>query len=94
MTQTATTKPVQVYRLRNLSASIFRNHAKNNDRDVPYFKVSLQKTYRDDGEFRTTTSLSRDDLPMAELLLNRAWTFILDTEEQERKTANEQKTDA
>ena len=87
MTQTTTTKPMQVFRLRNLSASVFRNQAKNADRDVSYFKVSLQKTYRDVDGFHTTTSLSRDDLPAAQLLLNRAWTYILDSEEQDRKPA-------
>jgi hypothetical protein len=93
MANTTTTKPVQVFRLRGLSASVFANHAKDKDREVPYFKVSLQRTYRDGKDFKTTTSLSRDDLPVADLLLKRAWAFVLDTEEKQKKNVSERKDD-
>ncbi len=93
MSNTTTTKPMQVFRLRSLSASVFANRAKDKDREVPYFKVSLQKTYRDGEEFRTTSSLNRDDLPVAGLLLKRAWALILDTEEKQKKNTSEGKKD-
>ena len=83
------TKPVKVFRLRGLSASIFANRAKNADRAFPYFKVSLQRTYKDEDGFKTTSSFSRDDLPIADLLLKRAWAYILETEEGNRKDASE-----
>lgn len=75
-----TSHPVQVYRLRGLSASVFENQANSAGRVVPYHKVALQRIYRDGNGWRTTTSLGRDDLPIARLLLNRAWQFILDVE--------------
>ncbi|MCP4679924.1 MAG: hypothetical protein GY854_31415 [Deltaproteobacteria bacterium] len=88
MATPTTTKPVQVFRLRGLSASVFANRAKDKDREVPYFKVSLQRTYRDGKDFKTTTSLSRDDLPIADLLLKRAWAFILEAEEKQKKNVS------
>ena len=79
------TKPAQQYRLRGLAVSIFANKAK--DRDVPFYKVAMQKTYKDGKEFRTTTSLGRDDLPVADLLLKKAWVWILEREAKDRKVA-------
>lgn len=91
MKNSTTTKPVHVFRLRGLSASIFKNQAKSSDRGLPYFKVSLQKTYKDGDEFKTTNSLSRDDLPIADLLLKKAWVFILESEDKRRKNTSEGK---
>ena len=73
-------KPVKVFRLRGVSASVFENHAKSNGQDIVFHKVSVQRAYRDGDEWKTTTSFSRDDLPIAQLLMNRAWEFILDAE--------------
>lgn len=74
------TKPLKTFRHRGLSASVFENHAKDPESDVTFHKVSLQRTYKDGDEFKTTTSFGRDDLPVAVLLLQRAWEFILDAE--------------
>lgn len=73
-------KPVKVIRLRGVSASIFANHAKNDGRDITFHKVSIQRSYKDGEEWKQTTSLGRDDLPVVNLVLKRAWEFILDTE--------------
>ena len=83
------TKPVQVFRLRGVSASIFENHAKSGDREITFHKVTLQRTYKDGEEFKTTTSFSRDDLPIATLLLQRAWEFILNAEAHRGKADDE-----
>ena len=81
MAKNISPKPLQVFRRRGVSASVFANQAKTKDRIITYHKVSLQRTYRDsDGEWKTTTSLSRDDLPLANLLLHQAWEFVLDQE--------------
>lgn len=79
MESSTTNKPVQVFRSSGLSASIFRNEA---EKGTPFFKVSLQRTCKDGDDFKTTTSLSRDDLPVASLLLQRAWAYIVDTEKE------------
>ena len=76
----APVKPVKVFRSRGVSASVFANHAKSDGRDITFHKVSLQRTWKDGDEWKTTTSFGRDDLPVARLLLDRAWEFILDAE--------------
>lgn len=69
-------KPVQVFRARGVKVSVFENHSGEN----VFFKVTLQRIYREGEEWKTTTSLSRDDLPIAQHLLLRAWEFVLETE--------------
>ena len=76
----APTKPLKVFRNRGISASVFENHSRNDGRDVTFHKVSLQRTYKDGDEFKTTNSFSRDDLPVARHVLQQAWEFILNLE--------------
>ena len=80
------TKPVKVFRLRGVSASVFANTAKTADREVSYYKVSLQRTYKDGDKFQTTHSFNRDDLPIAVYLLKKAWAFILESEDEDRRS--------
>jgi hypothetical protein len=78
------TRPLRTFRLKGVKASVFENRTEQG----AFYKTSLQKVYRDGEEWKTTTSLGRDDLPVARLLLGRAWEFILETEASSR--ANEQ----
>ena len=81
MKRTATPKtaqPVETFRHRGLSVSVFENTSE--DGKTVYHKVSLQRTYRQDDEWKTTQSLSRDDLPIAALLLQKAWEYVLEAE--------------
>lgn len=89
MAQTST-KPVKAFRLRGVSASVFENHSKTDGRDVAFHKVSLQRVYRDGDDWKTTTSFSRDDLPIARLLMERAWQFILDAEASRGRDEDEE----
>ena len=74
-------KPVQVYRARGVKISVFENRAGDN----VFYKTAIQRIYREGEEWKTTTSLSRDDLPIAQHLLQKAWEFILETEARRNK---------
>jgi hypothetical protein len=76
----STTKPVMTFRLRGISASIFTNKGKSEERDITFHKVSVQRSYKVGNEWKQTTSFGRDDLPILNMLLQRAWEFILDAE--------------
>jgi hypothetical protein len=90
MTMTTNSKPVKVFRLKGLSASIFANQSKSKDSKTPFYKVSLQRTFKDGDDFKSTTSLGRDDLPVADLLLKKAWVFILEAEHEDRKESSKE----
>lgn len=79
-------KPVKVLRLRGISASIFANKSNGDGGESVYHKVTVQRTYRDGDEFKTTTSFTRDDLPIVDLLVNRSWAFILEAESTASKS--------
>lgn len=81
-------RPVHTERMRGLYAAIFANTAKESSQ--PYYKVTLQRTYMDGDEHKTTYSLSRDDLPIAQLLLQRSWVWIIDQEVADRKSESEE----
>ena len=70
-------KPVKVFRLRGISASIFENSSKTNGRESVFYKVSIQRTWKDGDDFKTTTSFGRDDLPLVEKVaaLAHAWIY-------------------
>jgi hypothetical protein len=77
----AANKPVQAFRMRGISASVFANDVVTDDgRKLIRFDVSVQRRYRDGDEFKTTTSFRRDDLPILQLLARRAWEYIVDEE--------------
>lgn len=81
----ASTKPVKVFRVRGLSVSVFQNRATVRDREVIFPKVHLQRTYKEGDTFKTTTSLGRDDLLVAQQLLQQAWEWIVTDEAAKRK---------
>jgi hypothetical protein len=89
MAQTGT-KPVQTFRLRGVSVSVFENNAKMKDRDVTFHKVAIQRSYRDGDEWKNTTSFGRDDLPVLGLLLKQAWQWVLEAEASRGKDGDEQ----
>ncbi len=74
-------KPVQVFRIHGVSASIFENESEINGVTVPFYKVSLQRTYKDGKDFKNTDTLGRDDLLIAAALLQMAWEFVYETEQ-------------
>ena len=73
-------KPWKVFRSNGVVASVFHNAVKTPEGERIYAKVSLSRTYREGNEFKSTTSLGRDDLPVAALLLQQAWANIVNTE--------------
>ena len=76
-TNTGNKKPVQVFRHRAISASVFEN---TNKKGGTFHSVSLQRTYKVDDEFKHSSSFTRDDVPVARQLLQQAWEYVLATE--------------
>jgi hypothetical protein len=86
---TTTNKPVQIFRLRGVKVSVFENHAQ----EAVFHKVTVQKIYREGEEWKTSTSLGRDDIPIARLLMGQAWEFILTREAGGRREETVQRAD-
>lgn len=87
MEKSASTKPVKAWRLKGVSVSVFLNHSKKASGNAPFYKVSAQRTYHDGEGFKTTASFGRDDVPVLQMLLMRAWEYILDRETAAKEDA-------
>ncbi|QDU10903.1 hypothetical protein [Gimesia aquarii] len=81
--QTDSNKPVKSFRLRGITASVFENSSE--DGKSTFFKVTLQRSYKQDDDWKSTNSFGRDDLPIVSLLTKQAWEFILNTEANGQK---------
>lgn len=73
---TKSNKPVQTFRHKNISASIFENVAKTGG---TFYVVTLQRTYKDGEEFKHCSSFGRDEIPVAQYVLAKAWEFMLES---------------
>ena len=76
----AQNRPVIVFRYRGISASVFENETYADRQPLRFFKVSLQRAYRQDGEYKHNSSFGRDDIPIAMHVLQMSWEFILERE--------------
>lgn len=85
--QESSNKPVASFARRGVSVSVFGNPVEG--RDVPRYRAAIQKTYMKDGEFKTTTSFSTEDLPVLQLLLQEAYGRILMLEDENKKAARQ-----
>ena len=61
-------KPVHVIRLRGITASVFANSAETKNGDVTFHKVSVQRTYKDGNEFKTTLILFSKNVVISGLI--------------------------
>ena len=73
-------KPAMTFRAKGVKVSIWRNFSAQADGERAFYKTVIQRIYQGGEEFKTTNSLSRDDLPVARPLLQQAWEWILETE--------------
>ena len=80
--KTDSNKPVKSFRLRGITASVFENQSEDGK---SFYKVTLQRSYKQDDEWKSTNSFGRDDLPLVSLLTKQAWEFILNTESKSQK---------
>ncbi len=74
--------PVFSMRRKGVSVSVFDNQS---GEGKTFYKALVQRTYKEGEEFKTTTSLSRDDLPVAQILMGKAYEFILEAESKQTK---------
>lgn len=82
-------KPVKTFVLKGVRVSVFANTTNVEGREVVFYKVATTKTYREGEEFKSTTSLGRDDLPVAVILLEDAYRWILQAEADARRSDGE-----
>ncbi len=80
-------KPIKTFKLGAVRASIFENTITKNDKIIKLPKVMLEVRYKDhSGTWKSTHSLSLNELPKAILALQKAYEYLM-----EPKADNEEK---
>jgi len=73
-------KPVKVFKHRGISASVFENSTEKDGKKQTFYRASLRRTFKQGDEFISNANFSRDEIPIARLLLDRAWQWMVDNE--------------
>lgn len=68
-------KPEKKFRAGAISATIWKNH--NKEKDTDYYTVSVERNYKKDDDWKSTTSLRVHDIPNAQLLLAKVYEYLL-----------------
>ncbi|MFW6061182.1 MAG: hypothetical protein ACOC93_00080 [Planctomycetota bacterium] len=76
-------QPIRKFAAGPIEAAIWRNEVVYDDRVRVLLKASVSRRYKDrSGEWKTTTSFSRSDLPLVIYCLLQAFAFILRRQEE------------
>jgi len=67
--------------------SVFANPTKVEGRDEIFHKTVVTRAYKDGEEWKSTSSLGREDLPIASMLLTKAFEWILEAEANKGEAA-------
>ncbi|QDU42854.1 hypothetical protein Mal52_13230 [Symmachiella dynata] len=74
--QAAKKAPEKTFRLGLVSASVFVNDVETDDGNREFRNVNLQRRYKDNGDWRSTSSFGLQDLPLAIRVLQLAQQHI------------------
>lgn len=73
------TAPVAKFRAGQISSAVWKNQQQINGKSVTMYKASVQRRYCDkDGNWKSSGSFSRNEIPLAIFCLNKALEEIID----------------
>jgi hypothetical protein len=75
-TATKANKPLKVFRLEDVSVSVFANAREIDGKRVTFYNVTMSKTYKKGGETRRTQSFGSNDIAKLNQLLKEAGEFV------------------
>jgi hypothetical protein len=76
----AANKPIATFKLGRIQAAVWENHGENG----AFCNVTIQRSYLDDDEWKSSTSFGRLDLPLVAKVAELAMTFIYNRPQQTR----------
>ena len=80
-------KPVAKFVAGQVSAAIWENQISVNGRPVTVLKASVQRRYKDrDGQWKSSTSFSRNEIPLAIYCLQKSFEKMIEGQEEENGT--------
>lgn len=74
--------PEKKFRCGGVAATIWKNNAKKDGKDIEFFSVNIERSYKDkDGNWQKTNSFGVNDLHKVSVVAEKAFSFLLLIEE-------------
>ncbi len=67
-----TRKPVATFKMGRIQAAVWKNDAEKGS----FYNVTIERRYNDDGDWKSSTTFSRTDLPLVAKVADQAHTWI------------------
>jgi hypothetical protein len=94
MQDEARTRPVKVFRCGTVRAAIWANRRVMDNAVVEVHSVKISKSYKEDEQWRETTTFAAEDLPKVALVATEAYRFLrLRSEEPSGKLEDQDTTE-
>jgi hypothetical protein len=75
----ASAKPVQKFRAGQVSCALWENDITVSGRKIKVLKATVERRYKDsDGEWKSSGSFARNEIPLAIYCLQKAFEHIID----------------
>lgn len=86
-------KPETVFKVGAVRAVVFRNIIEKNGKSISLPKVVIEVRYKDKaGQWKGTNSLSLNDIPKAILALQKAFEYLMEHKETNKKETTSSKS--
>lgn len=77
-------QPVAKFRAGQVSCALWQNEAKINGQIVELLKATIERRYKDSsGEWKSSNSFSRNEIPLALYCLQRAFEHIIEKQQDD-----------
>ena len=84
-------KPTARFRAGQVSAAIWENEITVNGRKAVMLKASIERRFKDkDGQWKSSTSFSRNEIPLAIYCLQKCFEHIISAQQDEEGSAEEE----
>lgn len=88
----AKTRPARVLRCSAVEAAIWVDHRVIDNAVVKLYSIRITKSYRQDSEWRNTTTFTAEDLPKVAMVATEAYRFLRLRSEEPADSVNGQRT--
>ena len=81
--------PVAKYKAGQVSSAIWKDEIRTQRGPVPIYRVTVQRRYKDkNGEWRSSGSFNRNEIPLVKYCLDKAYDKIIDLQNEDSGNGN------
>lgn len=82
-------KPVAKFKAGQMTAALWENEIDTNGQKAKVLKATIQRRYKDrDGTWKSSTSFSRNEIPLAVYVLQKSFEHMIESQKDERNDSS------